>query len=385
MMFPNQFHIELTQKCNLKCVHCFADASADVEGELSYEDVVVLYKKMEELGMIYANLSGGEPLLNRDFFRIIDFAVKQPFETCLLTNGLLWSDECIEKLCEIDVERSLMIQISLDGNYDVMSRERLITYDQYLKIIDTIRKFKSKGFKVGCLIVINAITASTSVETIKYAIEELHVDAVQAVSLFPTGRANCNKYLLEFWNEWSEFVIKITKIKKTNAWGENTKKINIGFFTLYELVEPLDKADMHNDIFEVWGLDIADENMFAMQTMRSHYCEAGQTELTISCEKKIYPCVAALRTIFGGTSIENEDILYIWNHDEHLNFFRNVIEQVTKFEPCQSCRYKKICGGGCRIAANELLQNRYAPDPRCPRVQEYLRRNGMDVYGHNYN
>lgn len=199
---------------------------------------------------------------------------------------MLWDDANIERLCEIDVDRNLIIQISLDGNYETMSQERLITYDQYLKIIDTIKKFKGKGFKVGCLIVINSITASTSIETIKYAIEDLHVDAVQAISLFPTGRANYNKYLFEFWDKWSEFVVNITKIKKTKAWGENTEKVNIGFFTLYELVEPLDRADMHNDIFEVWGLDIRDKKSFAIQTRRSHYCEAGQTELTISCEKK---------------------------------------------------------------------------------------------------
>lgn len=373
MIYPNQFHIELTRKCNLMCLHCFASASAHQSSELSYEEVVSIYEKMSKLGMIYANLSGGEPLLNKDFFKIVKYAVEQPFDTCLLTNGLLWDDNAIDKLCEIDPNRVLTIQISLDGPYEVMAKERLITAEQYEKIIDTIRKLKQHYFKVGCLIVINSLTSEKSIETIKYAIEKLEVDAVQAIPLFPTGRARENdKFLQCFWDEWSKFVVKITEIKKNNSWGHNTKKVNVGFFTLYELTDPLDKAGMHDAIKNVWGLDLTNIDTFMLQTRRNFYCEAGQTEMTISSDKKIYPCVTSLRTIFGGTSIEDGDIVDIWKNDKNLNFFRTVKEKVISKEPCKSCDYKDICGGGCRVAAYEYLNDKYAPDPRCPKVIEHM-------------
>ena len=371
MLYPNQFHIELTQKCNLNCLHCFANASSCQTKEMVYEDVVLVYEKMKELGMIYANLSGGEPTLNKDFFKIIDYVVKQPFETCLLTNGLLWDEIMIEKICSIDKNRDLMIQISLDGPYEVMAKERLLTLNQYEKILDTIKRFKEKECKVGCLIVINSLTADTAIETIQYALEELQVDAVQAIPLFPTGRANENEKVLQgFWEKWEKFVIDITKIKKYKMWGKSTDKVNIGFFTLYEMTYPLDKAGMHDDIKVVWGLDLENLETFISQTKRNVFCEAGQTEMTISSDKKIYPCVASLRTIFGGTDLESGNIMDIWLNDESFNFFRNVKEKVISKEPCKSCEYKTICGGGCRIAAKELIDDVYAPDPRCPIVQK---------------
>ncbi|WMJ87610.1 radical SAM/SPASM domain-containing protein [Anaerocolumna sp. MB42-C2] len=376
MIYPNQFHVELTQQCNLNCLHCFADASVQNMNELSYEEVVEIYKQMKELGIIYANLSGGEPVLNKDFFKIVKYAAEQPFETCLLTNGLLWDDVSIEKLCKLDPNRNLTIQISLDGPFEVMTKERLITKMQYDKIINTIIKLKSYGFSVGCLIVLNLLTAATSLDTIKYAIYELNVDAVQAIPLFPTGRACENRNILQgFWKEWSKFVIDVTNIKKTNAWGDKSQRVNIGFFTLYELTEPLDRAGMHDDIYNVWGLDVSSSEKFHMQTKRHYYCEAGQTELTISSEKRLYPCVASIRTEFGGEYIEGKNIIDVWENDKNLNWFRSVTKKVISQEPCNNCEYKDICGGGCRIAALEFKEDKYAPDPRCPKVQEYFNTN----------
>lgn len=372
MKYPNQCHIELTQKCNLNCIHCFANASLENTSEMSLKQFEDVYEQIAELGIIYVNLSGGEPLLNKDFFRIVNYAAKQPYETTLLTNGLLWDETSINKLSEIDSDRKLVLQISLDGPFEVMEKQRLITKPQYYKIINTIKRMKEERFKVTCLIVINSLTAAKSLDTIKYALFDLNVDAVQAIPLFPTGRAAQNSEKLQgFWESWSDFVVEITKIKKTASWGEKSKRVNVGFFTLFELTEPLDNAGMHSDIYDVWGLDISTAEKFKMQTRRDCYCEAGQCEMSISSEMKLYPCVASLRTVFGGEYICNKKLSDLWENDVKLNWFRCVQDKIIDKEPCKNCEYKVICGGGCRIAALEYVGDKYLPDPRCPRVQEY--------------
>lgn len=64
----------------------------------------------------------------------------------------------------------------------------------------------------------------------------------------------------------------------------------------------------------------------------------------------------------------------LWRDSEMLGWFRkDVVAQVLKREPCASCRYGAICGGGCRIAALELTGDRYCPDRRCPKVLAYER------------
>lgn len=373
-MYPNQFHIELTQKCNLNCLHCFADANMSRNQELNLTQVKQICEKMEQLGMVYANLSGGEPLLNKDFFPIVQYMLDTPFETCILTNGLLWNYNLIKKLSDLDNGKKLTIQISLDGMYKVMHRQRGMSKKQFQKIINVISLFRQFGFRVGILIVVNDLTIATSIHTIRYALKELHVDAVQAIPMFPTGRAEKNLDTLQlFWNDWEKFVIEITNIKKYEKWGADSQKVNIGFFSLYEIVLPLDNAGMHDEIEKVWGLDITSVETFKKQTKREHFCEAGQSEMVISSEGKIYPCIAALGSCFSSSDIKSSDIVTIWKEDEVLNFFRTVKNKVTCHEPCNQCEYKDICGGGCRVATKSLLNDMYAPDPRCPKVQMYKR------------
>lgn len=87
-----------------------------------------------------------------------------------------------------------------------------------------------------------------------------------------------------------------------------------------------------------------------------------------------YPCVASLRTPFKAGSLLEKPLMELWRDSEMLGWFRkDVVAQVLKREPCASCRYGAICGGGCRIAALELTGDRYCPDRRCPKVLAYER------------
>jgi radical SAM protein with 4Fe4S-binding SPASM domain len=340
---------------------------------MSIEQVRNIYKQISELGIIYVNISGGEPILNKDFFQIIEFAAKQPYNTCLLTNGTLWDNNLINRLSEADPERAIMIQFSLDGKYEIMKEQRLVTRTEFDNILESINSFKSLGFTVGCLHVVNSLTVEKSLDTIKYLLSEIQVDVVQVVPLFPSGRAANNRVILDkFWDQWSELIVEVTKIKKLSLWGERSNRFNIGFFTLFELVLPLDKAGMHDDIFNVWELDVSSKKGFWENTHRDFFCEGGRSELAISANLELFPCVASLRTEFIAGELLKNSLNELWLNSEMLHWFRNSLNKVILKEPCSSCSYKDICGGGCRISALEIAGDRYSPDPRCPIVREVL-------------
>ncbi len=101
-----QLHI--TGNCNLNCLHCYLGEKENVDMELKAAKKVI-----EEFGEIGWKLllTGGEPLLNKNFWEILDFASQFPIRIELLTNGTLITKEIATRL-EGKVH---VVQISLDG------------------------------------------------------------------------------------------------------------------------------------------------------------------------------------------------------------------------------------------------------------------------------
>jgi len=60
--------LELTQRCHLKCIHCYIDdRPADLKNELSTFEIHSLLEQMAEQGCLWLLITGGEPLLRQDF------------------------------------------------------------------------------------------------------------------------------------------------------------------------------------------------------------------------------------------------------------------------------------------------------------------------------
>lgn len=371
--YPNQCYIELTQRCNLKCVHCFAKGSQNANlPEIQFSDLKKVVSQLEKLGIYTVNISGGEPTLHNNFFEIIEYLLKFPFRYSILTNGLNWSDEHFRKLCEIDPDRKLKIQISVDGSFDNMKAMRGINKQEYILLHHNINEFVSLGFSVGVLYVANLLTIKDSLNVAHELLFSYNVKGVKIVPMFESGRAiKMKENIFAFWDEWSKLVLSVTDIKKHRKWGAKTTKLSLGIFNLYELVVPLDDAGRHQDIEDVWKLNVNNIELFRKQSNRFHYCEVGFSELVISSDMKLLPCVAGIRTnqIIG--DLRKESLLKLWENSDLLNWYRNDLVSVTEQQPCSDCNYKELCSGGCRLNAMSASLSKYEPDPRCPLVLRY--------------
>lgn len=94
--------INLTQRCNLACEHCYLDASTlkdGAEGELSTQEVCQLLDDIAALdnGTMVV-LTGGEPLVRRDLETIIKHGAKQDLAIVLGTNGALLTKQRVKSL-----------------------------------------------------------------------------------------------------------------------------------------------------------------------------------------------------------------------------------------------------------------------------------------------
>jgi AdoMet-dependent heme synthase len=84
---PLGVHLDVTWRCNERCVHCYLDH--DDLGELSYDEIEGLLTQMADAGVFFLTLSGGEPMLRKDIFAIIRRARELTFNVKLKTNALL--------------------------------------------------------------------------------------------------------------------------------------------------------------------------------------------------------------------------------------------------------------------------------------------------------
>ena len=101
---PISGSIELTFRCNLRCVHCYCNLPMNdpeaIEMELGVDELYQILDQIAEAGCLWLLITGGEPLLRNDFLDIYIYAKKKGFITTLFTNGTLLSPELADALVE---------------------------------------------------------------------------------------------------------------------------------------------------------------------------------------------------------------------------------------------------------------------------------------------
>ncbi len=368
---PNQTFLELTRACNFRCEHCFGSAGPPVENELNKEYYFRIFDQLFELGCWYINITGGEPLLRKDFLEILDYSRQygEAQKHIVLTNGSLWTRKFFEEFMRVHEKQPLDVQISLDGySYETYSAARGGTVEDYKNVVRTIGWLQDAGVPLVACFTVTKKNICNTLKTARWALEDLGLDGFHIVPLFISGRAISNFPKLAFtFTEWSSLLKDLTILKRDGLWNGLEKCISVGFFTWYELVYALKQEGLSEEIESVWKLN--KEEFTSM--FRKVYCEAGITDWCVMSNGDLYPCVPAIGTEFILGNVKEMHLEEIWENSPCLAWFRESSHEAAKKEPCASCEYSDVCNGGCRVSALILKKDKTAPDPRCPIVAEY--------------
>ena len=112
---PLNVQLDLTYRCNERCIHCYLDHHD--HGEMTTaRKLRMLLEQMAEAGVFYLTISGGEILMRRDFFEILEYARELTFCIKLKTNGILIRKKEADRIKALGVES---VQISI---YSARSR-----------------------------------------------------------------------------------------------------------------------------------------------------------------------------------------------------------------------------------------------------------------------
>ena len=98
--YPNRFlysvHWAITGNCNCRCRHCYMSAPTGKIGAPSLDDCLDVVRQMEAAGVRTVSLTGGEALLRRDFFAIVDALIDADILiVTVMSNGLLVNEKTL--------------------------------------------------------------------------------------------------------------------------------------------------------------------------------------------------------------------------------------------------------------------------------------------------
>ena len=105
---PISVQLDLTYRCNERCIHCYLDH--DDHGEMNTAEILDLLEQMAAAGVFFLTISGGEILMRRDFFEILEYARKLMFCVKLKTNGVMIREEQAARLARAAIDS---VQISI--------------------------------------------------------------------------------------------------------------------------------------------------------------------------------------------------------------------------------------------------------------------------------
>jgi radical SAM protein with 4Fe4S-binding SPASM domain len=112
---PISGSLEVTMRCNLRCQHCYIPEerrASRKERELSLGEIQRILDEVTDAGCLWLLLTGGEPLLRRDFLDIYTYTKRKGLIVTLFTNGTLVTRRIADYLAEW---RPFNIEITLYG------------------------------------------------------------------------------------------------------------------------------------------------------------------------------------------------------------------------------------------------------------------------------
>lgn len=346
----------ITRRCNLKCVHCYAHAKdIPFDNELSTSEGKDLIDDLADFGVPVILFSGGEPLVRKDLPELADYAVRKGMRAVISTNGTLITSQTAQTLKDIGLS---YVGISLDGMEEINDRFRGVkgAFNSALRGIENCKK---AGIKVGLRFTINKSNVGQIPEIFKI-LEEMDIPRVCFYHLVYAGRG-------------SELV------KEDLSHDESRKAVDL----IMDLTKQLhDKGnlkevltvDNHADGPYLY-LRLLKENperaREVLELLRMN--EGNSSGIGIGCiswDGEVYADQFWRHYSFG--NVRNRPFSEIWT--DTSNPLMKKLKEKKKYAKgrCATCRWLDICAGNFRVRSEAVTGDVWAPDPACYLTDEEI-------------
>jgi heme d1 biosynthesis radical SAM protein NirJ len=339
----------LIRRCNLTCKHCYT-TSTDINfpNELSTEEIYAVMDDLKAFKVPVLILSGGEPLLHPDIFKISRRAKDMGFYVALSTNGTKISADNIDEIADINYQ---YIGVSLDGIKDTHDQFRRVkgSFDQALHGIHLCLE---KGIKVGLRFTLT---------------QDNHQDFPALLQLMDDN--NIDKFYLSHLNYGG----RGNKNRKDDAHFAMTRTaMDLMFETSYNwLNEGKDREFVtgNNDADAVYFLHwVARHFPDKVEHIKAKLEQWGGNASGVNVANidnlgNVHPDTFWWHYELG--NVKERPFSEIWM-DTSDPLMAGLKQQPRPLEGrCARCRYQTICNGNTRVRAEQTTGNFWAEDPGC--------------------
>ncbi|MFH1563157.1 MAG: radical SAM protein [Nitrospirota bacterium] len=320
---------ELTRRCNLSCVHCRAsavnnEACLDFDKEeLATNEAFSLIDEIAKVSRPILILTGGEPLLRQDIFKIASYGVTKGFPVVMATNGTLINEKIARQIKDSGIKR---ISISLDGATSKTHDEFRQVPGAFEGALNGIKWAKTVGLE---------FQINTTVTKQNW----IQIDDIIALAI-KLGAVVCDFF----------FLVPTGRAKEMEGQELDPKEYE-------EVLTRLDKKSREVPI-KIKTTCAPHYSRIRHDSSTTRGCLAGTAFCFISYKGEVFPC-GYLDVNCG--NIRNRSFQEIWENSPVFNELRDFSKYSGK---CGQCEYLKVCGG-CRARAYAKTQDYLAEEPNC--------------------
>ncbi|NOR46332.1 MAG: radical SAM protein, partial [Candidatus Delongbacteria bacterium] len=134
---PTEVHFAITNKCSVKCSHCYMGSDVSEENEYDTKTFKRALDVLSEMNVFHIAMGGGEALEREDLFEVAEYAREKGLVPNLTTSGSIMNDELAQKLKIFG-----QVNLSIDGLYDNYNifRKSQVKFDTIDKSIDILMR-----------------------------------------------------------------------------------------------------------------------------------------------------------------------------------------------------------------------------------------------------
>jgi 12,18-didecarboxysiroheme deacetylase len=346
----------VTRRCNLKCVHCYAHAKdIPFDNELTTEQGKVLIDDLSAYGSPVMLFSGGEPLVRKDLPQLAAYAVEKGMRAVISTNGTLITPKMARTLKEIGLS---YVGISLDGMQEINDRFRGVK-GAFRSALEGIKNTQDAGIKVGLRFTINKFNFR-EIPKIFQLLEEMDIPRVCFYHLVYAGRATeLVKEDLSHAQTRAALDLIIDETRRLHAAGKPKEVLTV---------------DNHADGPYIYLRLLEEDPQRAKEVLKLlKWNEGNNSGRGIGCvswDGEVYADQFWRHYSFG--NVKDRPFSEIWTDTSEPLLGKLKEKKKHVKGRCATCNWLDVCGGNFRVRAEAVSGDVWAPDPACYLTDEEI-------------
>ena len=349
----------MTRRCNLKCVHCYAQAKdIEFENELSTEEGKALIDDLANFGSPVILFSGGEPTLRKDLPELAAYAREKGMRAVISTNGTLIDRDMAKKLKDVGLS---YVGVSLDGIRETNDRFRGMkgAFDAALR---GLHNCQEEGIKVGLRFTINKQNVR-DIPAIFDLLEEEKIPRICFYHLVYAGRGSemVNEDLsLEESRQAVDLILERTRRLHEKGFPAEVLTVDNhcdGPYLYMKLLE--ENPERAAEVFELLSMN-----------------QGNSSGIGIGCvswDGSVHADQFWRHYSFG--NVRERPFSEIWNDvsDELMAGLKNRKSLIKAHgDRCARCKWFDVCNGNFRVRAEAVYGDVWADDPACYLTKEEI-------------